>query len=320
MTPTRREPAAPQRVPLTHHDIVVLAAPFVRAGRQVDLAASDRPARRLGFRPQAQGDRVERLQLDDDGAGGWLLTRTLTEADGLAARLTAGGDELPLLCDRVMAVPADIHFGRGEGWAIAWSHRLVQDGPRLQAAELRLDGLTLHMSVSSVDRIPAELTLEAPGGDIAQLPADLLAVLGLRWSRLDRKGRGWRCTLALRGRGAARSAEAQARLVEAAAHLARTLAEPPARFHDVRVARRWAVTARRAVPLLVCLGVIAAALAVPALQLQQDSVFRMLIFNAPPLLLGLFVVLREMPRVEVPPLPRRPTAARWRSAALPESR
>jgi protein-S-isoprenylcysteine O-methyltransferase Ste14 len=86
------------------------------------------------------------------------------------------------------------------------------------------------------------------------------------------------------------------------------------------VARRWAVTARRAVPLLVCLGVIGAALAVPALNLPPDSVLRMLIFNAPPLLLGLFVVLREMPRVELPPRPRRPTAAHWRSAPLPEPR
>jgi len=171
-----------------------------------------------------------------------------------------------------------------------------------------------------VDRVPAEITLEAPGGDMAELPADLLAVLGLRWARLDRKGSGWRSSLALRGRGAARGAEARTQLLAAAAHLAHTLAEPPARFHDSRVAQRWAVTLRRAVPLLVCVGVIGAALAVPALQLQQDSVFRMLIFNAPPLLLGLFVVLREMPRVELPPLPRRPTAARWRSAPLPESR
>ena len=318
MHPTRREPVAP-RAPLTHHDIVALAAPFVGAGRRVDLVASDRAARQLAFAPFALDDLVERLALGDDDEG-WRLTRTLTDAAGLCARLIARGDDPALLCERALAVPAQTQFSRGAGWAIAWSHVLTGTGPRLQSAELRLEGLTVEMSVSSVDRVAAEISLQAPGGDMAELPADLLAVLGLRWARLDRKGSGWRSSLALRGRGAARGAEAQAQLLAAAAHLALTLAEPPARFHDSRVAQRWAVTLRRAVPLLVCVGVIAAALAVPALQLQQDSVFRMLIFNAPPLLLGLFVVLREMPRVEVPPLPRRPTAARWRSTPLPESR
>ena len=319
MTPTRREPAA-LRAPLTHHDILALAAPFVRAGRRVDLPGSDRAARRLVFAPFEQDGLVECLALDDDEGAGWRLTRTLTDPAGLQAQLTSAGDDLQALCERTLALPAPGQFSRGEGWAIAWSHQMQDRGPRLRAAELRLDGLTLVMSVSSVDRIPAAITLEAPGRDINTLPSDLLAVLGLRWARLDRSGSGWRSSLDLRDRGAARGAEAQSQLVAAAQHLARTLAEPPARFHDARVPQRWAVTARRAVPLLACIGVIGAALAVPALQLQQDSVFRMLIFNAPPLLLGLFFVLREMPRVELPPLPRRPTAAQWRSAPLPESR
>jgi hypothetical protein len=86
------------------------------------------------------------------------------------------------------------------------------------------------------------------------------------------------------------------------------------------VAARWRVTLRRAVPLAVCVGVIAAALAVPLLNLSQDSVLRMLIFNAPPIMLGLFFALREMPRVEIPPLPRRPTAPHWRSASPLEER
>ena len=35
--------------PLTHHDILALAEPFARRGRRVDLAASDRIARRVVF-------------------------------------------------------------------------------------------------------------------------------------------------------------------------------------------------------------------------------------------------------------------------------
>jgi hypothetical protein len=317
MRPTRREPPTAPPVPLTHHDIAALAAPFTRAGRLVDLAASDRAARRLRFKPLALDGVLEGLSLDED-KGSWRLTRSLTDDTGLCAQLQARGDDVAALCEPCLAVPVASAFSRGAGWAIAWSHQLAEAGPRLQAAELRLDGLTLRMSVSSVDRIPADIRLEAP--DITELPSDLLAVLGLRWARLDRQGSGWRSSLALRSRGAARSGEAQAQLQAAAAHLAHTLARPPAHFHDAHLGLRWAVTARRAVPLLACVGIIGAALAVPALNLQPDSVLRMLIFNAPPLLLGLFVVLREMPRVELPPLPRRPAAAHWRRAPLPETR
>ena len=309
--------------PLTHHDIMALAAPFARLGRHVDLAASDRMARRLLFKPHALDTLAtpltETLLLDETERGRLRLARALTDAEGQRASLHAEGDDVAELLQRVQAVPPEHQFSRGPGWAIAWSLRLrLQDHtPLLAHAALRLDGLTLQVSVSSVDRIPAVIDLAAPAGDITELPPDLLAVLGRAWSRLDRTAAGWRCSLDLRGRGAARSAEAQAQLQRAAAHVARTLAETPQRFHDQRVPARWAVTLRRAVPLLVCLGLIAAALAVPALNLDQDSVLRMLIFNAPPILLGLFFVLREMPRIEVPPLPRRPTLTTWRQAPSP---
>jgi hypothetical protein len=52
---------------------------------------------------------------------------------------------------------------------------------------------------------------------------------------------------------------------------------------------------------------------VPYLKLGPDSVFRMLIFNSPPLLLALFFSLRETPRIEIPPWPRQLKAAAWRS-------
>ena len=37
--------------PLSHHDVLTLVAPFSRRGRPIDLAASDRGARKLLFRP-----------------------------------------------------------------------------------------------------------------------------------------------------------------------------------------------------------------------------------------------------------------------------
>ena len=236
-------------------------------------------------------------------------------ARGVAAQAltTAQGEDLDELAARLDAQPAAAGFEQGEGWLIAWHQRLPETGPpQLAGATLQLEGLAGEMKLSAVDRIPAEVMLHAPAGDIAELPSDLLAVLGLPWSRLERKGTGWRATLGLRGRGGARAAEAMAQWRVAAAHLAATLARPPASFHEQHAARRWRVTLRRAVPLAVCLGVIGAALAVPALELSEDSVFRMLIFNAPPLLLGLLFAFRELPRIEVPPPPRRLTAPSWR--------
>jgi len=308
--------------PLTHHEILALVAPFVRQGRQVDMAASDRMARRLLFKPHehAEAGLTETWLLDEPRQGGWRLARALVDGTGLRASLVVEGEDPAALLQQALAVPPQRHYSRGTGWAIAWSLRLGAEGPRIAHAELRVDGLTVTMSVSSVPRIAAELTLAVADGALAELPQDLLAVLGRPWSRLDRSGEGWRATLDLRGRGAARSADAEAQLQRAAQHLARTMAEPPARFHEQFLVARWGVTLRRAVPLAVCLGVVGAALAVPLLKLSEDSVLRMLIFNAPPIMLGLFFALREMPRVEIPPLPRRPTAPRWRDQEVTEER
>ncbi len=71
---------------------------------------------------------------------------------------------------------------------------------------------------------------------------------------------------------------------------------------------------RRLTPLLVATGLIVGALLVPRLNLGPDSVFRMLIFNAPPLLLVWLFTLREMPRLEIPPLPRALSSSGWRAA------
>jgi hypothetical protein len=62
-------------------------------------------------------------------------------------------------------------------------------------------------------------------------------------------------------------------------------------------------------------ALIGASLAVPSFEIAKNSVFRMLIFNAPPLLLALGLCLQELPRFELPRRPRPSTAQSWRSAA-----
>jgi hypothetical protein len=321
--------------PLTHHEIVALVAPFARHGRHVDLAATDRAGRRIVFKPieHAAGPEGampalrETLALDSSETGWFALTRELTTPSGLRAVLETEGNDPGELLARIEAVPAQRQFVLLPQYEIAFTHQIEGHGTRgggesatrlrLTAAEGRLDGVVLRLRVSRVTGVPAELELVPASGGTIDVPEDLLAVLGWPWSRLTRSGEGWQGLLRVRGHEPARSRDAAAKLEATAQHLARTLAEPPARFHERMRAARWRVTMRRAVPLLVCLALFPATLAVPQLGLDENSVVRMLLFHAPPLLLLLLFVLPEMPRIEIPPLPRRPTAPTWRKGMAP---
>ena len=91
--------------------------------------------------------------------------------------------------------------------------------------------------------------------------------------------------------------------------LAATLAEPPARFHERHRAARWAVVGRGLTPWLVGLGIVAVALW--ARQNGGSSVLALLANVAPPLLMGLFFVRREMPRIALPHWPGRLADDAW---------
>ena len=98
--------------PLTHHQILALVAPFSRSGRHVDLAASDRMARRVAFKAVAHGAITETLLLDNPSEGRFKLTRVLTVQGGLQARLTAEGSEPAALLARVDASGSKTLFGQ----------------------------------------------------------------------------------------------------------------------------------------------------------------------------------------------------------------
>jgi hypothetical protein len=312
--------------PLSHHEILTLVAPFTRAGRSVDLAASDRPARVLHFRAverHGAGEAVwrETLELACPEPDHRVLTRVLTGADGLQARLVAEGPDAGALLARIEAIDPARQWHHGAGHALAFSHRLPPTGtrhdePLLTHAEARADGLVLRLKMSGVTGFPAELKLSPPADRVPDLPDDLLAVLGRDWDCLSRDSSGWRGTYAARGEEPARSRRAEAALVAAASHLGRTLAEPPAQYHERLAGARWRVVLRRSLPLLSITALVAASAAVPSLGLAQDSTWRMLIFNAPPILVAVGICLRELPRFELPTWPRRsPAAGWWREAA-----
>ena len=311
-------------LPMTHHEIVALVEPFARSGRHVDFRASQRLERRLVFKPvehaggcAGEAAVQETLQLDNLESDRYRLTRLLTQPGGLQARLQVEGPAPPDLLARIEAVPVQRQFSTGPGFSSALSHRLeaAGDGLILTDSVVQLDGFRLTLTVSAVKGISAEAALCASAGDAIDLPQDLLAVLGWHWSRLTQRREGWTASLRLRGSGAARSRDAEHKLQAAAAHLARTLAEGPARFHPRWRAARWRLVLRRGFPLLACILMCIAAAFVPQIEMENNSVFRMLVFQAPPLLLVLFFGLGEMPRIEIPPLPRGLTAPAWRQSA-----
>lgn len=308
--------------PLSHHEIVALVEPFARAGRQVDLAASQRLERRIAFRPRehaAAGTLPplrETLQLENPRAGSFALTRTLTAPDGQRAELVAHGDDAGALLARVDAVAAAAQWRCGSGWSLAFSHTLAAPtrlvpatAPQLVRASARAGALGFTVTVSTVRGIAAEI--ELPEAAHFTPPEDLFAVLGWSWTPLRRVRQGWQGALLLRGHGAARTADAEAKLERTVRHLAATLAEAPARFHERHVGARWVVVLRRLIPLFATAALVAGAAGVSQLQMAQNSVWRMLIFHAPPLLLAALFCLRELPRFEFPPLPRRLDAPAW---------
>jgi hypothetical protein len=326
--------------PLTHHEILTIVAPFTRSGRQLDLGASDRAARCLRFKPRqrpaatdpgaapgagpdATSEFSEALRLENPDSDRYRLTRALIHRTGLVAQLEAEGPDPAALLAAIDAVPAERAFLTGPGYAIAQSHRLAPEALRTPASEpcslLILTGAEVLLGdwklvLAEPTRLAVRVGFDlraAAGGDFA-IPDDLLAVLGRDWSPLRHDVDTWNGSLRLRGKEPLRSRRAEDALTRGAMHLATTFAEPPVRFHERRVAARWVVVLRRATPLLACFGLIGAAAAVPRLHLAENSGLRMLIFNVPPILMMLFFCLRELPRIELPPLPRRSRSARWR--------
>jgi hypothetical protein len=317
---------------LTHHEILGLVAPFARRGRHVDLAASDRAARRLVFKAaeQATADPGlhEILTLDSFGTGTFQLTRVLTRPDGIQASLQAIGPEPGALLDRVEAVAPARQFQVDPGFVVARSYELdaFDDAVRrdvgavplkLCRGHVQVDGLQLTLMVPMVRGVSADLTLQPGPGEPPALPEDLLAVLGWDWARLIRGRSDWTSKLRLRGDAARRSRSAEQALDRAAIHLAQVLSEPPGCFHDRHLRARWGVVFRRAIPLLTVVALVAMVLLLPYLPVHHDPRFMLGLHYVPVVLLGFGYYLQELPRFEIPPRPRRDMAPAWRQTPPP---
>lgn len=306
-------------VPLTHHEVLALAEPFVRRGRQVDLAASARADRRIVFRERMQPGPGpdeppirETLELESFAGGSCRVTRALTR-DGLRATLQAAGREPAGLLEAIESVPVRTQFRHGRGWALALSYDVERGGGRrLTRGVAVMAGMKLLLKVAAVRGVAADVSLTCVEGVIPVLPEDLLAVLGWDWAPLERGRDGWTARLRLRGTLLRRSARAEVELERAAIHIARTLSEAPAAFHQRLLRARWGVTLRRAIPLLtifVLAGVVAMLARVVT---EPEPATLMLLFHVPTALIALSFCLQEAARFEIPPRPRRCDAADWR--------
>lgn len=278
------------------------------------------------FKPPVRDDEGERrgaldesLQLECPARGFYRLTRALTHPEAGQATLRAHGPEPGALLAAVEAVALDRHFVTGPGFAIARSYGLDASSGAdaaslvLTQGTVRVAGLTLTLNVPAVRRVAADITLEPGNGERFALPEDLLAVLGWNWARLVRRGDGWMTKLRLRGSLAQRTLDAEAALARAAGHLAQTLREPPARYHERLKAARWGVFFRRGIPTLTALGLVAAVLLSAPFRDEVPAHVLVALYHVPTLFVALSFVLQELPRFEIPPWPRRSSAPDWRS-------
>ena len=326
--------------PLTHHEIISLIEPFTRRGHRPDLAESNRLERRLVFKPvERRGETpdapvyTEKLELDSRISNAFRLTRTLTCTTGsnekLKASLEVEGEHVDELLTVLESVAPQAQFSFGPGFVIARNYRLVKDkkasavGPEhlvLTQASALLDGLSVNFAAPKIKGWPeGEIVMSPTAGEFIELPADLLAVLGRDWDLLDQSGGVWKSSLSLRGKEPQKSRRGELKIDLMARHLAQTLCEKPARFHERLAGARWGVALRRITPLMIFIAAIAGTFFLGRLNLAPNSSLRLLMFNAPPLFLMLVFTMRRVPRIEIPPIPRRSKEPSWRKPMVTRS-
>ena len=317
-----------QAKPLTHHEILSLIAPFTRRGRHADLAASDRAGRRLVFKPvehpAADGRPALRevLALELPETGQSRLIRTVTDPSGLVSTLTAQGPDAGALLEWVDGVSVERQFKVYGDVTVARSYRIAAvkgdseqaasaPRPRITEAQARVDGVNFSLNALQGPNVLVEVKLTADPGEELRIPEDLLSVLGWSWRPLRHFVSYWRGTIRVTPKEPERTADIEHKLGRSIRHLASTLAEAPSAFHLRHRQARWRAAFQRSIPLTVGLLILAATPAIGWLHMEDGSLLRMFIFHAPPIMMVGFFMFRELPRLEIPPLPRQLHPASW---------
>jgi len=177
-------------------------------------------------------------------------------------------------------------------------------GIAIVEARAWIKGINLVAQADRRRGMPVDVKLTTDPGEELRLPEDMLAVIGWRWRPLVHIVSYWRGTINVARKEPERTPEIEYRLGRTVTHLARTLDKSPERFHRDHLRARWRVTFQRAIPMLIGVALLAATPAIRFLDMDSNSILRMLIFHAPPMMLVGFFLMREMPRLEIPPFPR----------------
>ncbi|NEV64858.1 hypothetical protein [Thiorhodococcus minor] len=328
--PEAAEPDARQQIkPLSHHEILSLMGPFTKAGRHADLTASQRADRRLAFKTvtHAPSDELpirltETLHLEVPESGPLTLVRSVQDDSGLISTVTAKGEDAGLLLERVEAVPVRRQFGLHVGVPVArsyliegseggkdgggWSTRVL-----ITDAKTRLRGINLDFKADRFVGHAVDLRLTTDAGTKLLIPEDLTAVIGWRWRPLREFVSLWRGSIRVESKEPRRTADIEHKIGRTITHLARTLDRPPADFHPRFHKARWRVSFQRGIPLGIGLLLVALTPAIRWIDMADDSILKMLIFHAPPFMLAAMFMMREMPRIEIPPIPRPLKNATW---------
>ena len=325
--------------PLTHHEILTLAEPFSRGGRQVDLAATDRPERCLVFKarelaaaPPLGEPLREELVLENPRPDLYRLTRTLTTPAGLTATLRVEGQGPQGLVEGLERIDPQGQFELRHGVLVARSYRLAAGAhagaqapaeapppapPVLAQAVADLGGVVMTFDAMTGPGWPVEIRLVPAAGRAFDPPEDLLAVLGWSWRSIKRFTQGWRADLRVAKREPARTPDCERKLVLTLDHLVRVLGAPPARFHARFRRARWVFVGRRVAGMLAVLGALAAGPLILWVDPKSDSVLRMLAFNSPNFLLFAWFLMRDIPSVRPPRIPASLPATAWEPLAPP---
>lgn len=232
-------------------------------------------------------------------------------AAGLPSKAAAtAGEAVDGLVDRVRSLrkegdsSADLAAESAESGTSDEDDSAGLPRPIFVEAAARIADATLALKADRLGGPAVEVKLTVDPGSKLKIPEDLIAVLGWDWRPLREFVSYWRGGIRVAGSEPARTADIEHKLARTVKHLARTLQQPPQQFHDRFRRARWRVSFQRGIPLLVGLLILAVTPAVQFLRMDDDSILRMLIFHAPPIMLVGFFMMREIPRIEIPPVPR----------------
>lgn len=304
--------------PLSHHDILRVSAPFVQHGLTVDLAASDRSARRIAFTAPAAGSatdaqteagielRYDLYLLSPDAP---VLIRIATFDGTLQATVSCQGEDLQAMLAAVATVTPSSQFRAAGQATVADSFDIdPQPGavPRLTACAAQVAGLIIETDARTVVGEPMETTLRALNPDAQwQLPDDLLSLAHPGWRPLTETDEGWRTTLKVPVREPARSRETQKRFARMVDAVSSVLSQPPERYHRDHRARRWRIYGRRFIPAGVCVAIVGALPLLDRFVLGDGAQMHPGFLSLPPVLMigALVLTWRDTPRIEIPPRP-----------------